>query len=202
MTKRCTKCGEVKSLEEFHKNRAAKDGLQNHCKSCIAEYGRKRYAERGDEIRASVRTYRAENREKVLEAKRAHYAEHAEEEKARVRRWREENPHKAWESDYRKRCRAAGQIPVVRSFTREELVEFWGNGERCIYCDGPFEEIDHLFPVSLGGAHSIETVAPSCSGCNRAGGQHARNFLRQMSEQERYVQVVVGAARARLALIA
>lgn len=160
-----------------------------------ARANRERGAER-------MRAWRAANPERDL-ANRLRYEEKNRERLLEQRRqYRLENPHKDWESDYRKRCRAAGQIPVVRSFTREELVEFWGNGERCIYCDGPFEEIDHLFPVSLGAVHAVETVAPSCAGCNRTGGQHAARFLRQMTEEERYVQVVVGAARARLAPIA
>jgi len=32
--KRCTKCSEIKPYEQFSKNRAAKDGLQWHCKTC------------------------------------------------------------------------------------------------------------------------------------------------------------------------
>ena len=248
VTKRCTKCGEVKSLEEFHRRSDAQDGRHARCRDCASAYNRElrlskltpeqllereRRAsitpeERRERRRAYDRRYNAEHREERREyaranrergtermrawraanperdlANRLRYAEKNRERMIEQRRqYRLENPHKDWESDYRKRCRAAGQIPVVRSFTREELVEFWGNGERCIYCDGPFEEIDHLFPVSLGGAHSIETVAPSCSGCNHTGGQHATRFLRQMTEEERYVQVVVGAARARLAPIA
>lgn len=33
-TKRCPKCGEVKPVTEFSRNRAQKDGLQVYCKSC------------------------------------------------------------------------------------------------------------------------------------------------------------------------
>jgi YHS domain-containing protein len=33
--KRCPKCGEVKALSEFQKNRTRKDGLQVWCKTCI-----------------------------------------------------------------------------------------------------------------------------------------------------------------------
>ena len=32
--KQCTKCGELKSYNDFHKNKCNKDGLQYCCKSC------------------------------------------------------------------------------------------------------------------------------------------------------------------------
>jgi len=36
--KRCSKCGEHKSLEEFGKLKKAKDGLTYACKKCLSEY--------------------------------------------------------------------------------------------------------------------------------------------------------------------
>lgn len=33
-TKVCTKCGRELPTSEFYKNKATKDGLQHHCKSC------------------------------------------------------------------------------------------------------------------------------------------------------------------------
>jgi len=34
-TKRCPRCGEVKTLAEFHKNRLTPDGVQSYCKPCM-----------------------------------------------------------------------------------------------------------------------------------------------------------------------
>lgn len=40
--KACTKCGEYKPLEDYHKDKSKKDGVHSHCKSChirkAAEY--------------------------------------------------------------------------------------------------------------------------------------------------------------------
>jgi len=36
--KNCTKCGEVKSLGEFNKNKNTKDGLNSQCKACQKAY--------------------------------------------------------------------------------------------------------------------------------------------------------------------
>jgi hypothetical protein len=38
MEKKCTKCGEVKSLDEFNKRKYSKDGKQQRCKICQKEY--------------------------------------------------------------------------------------------------------------------------------------------------------------------
>lgn len=201
--KRCTgPCGRALPVEEFHRDRSAPGGRRPRCRECVAGYhranlergreGTRAYRERGGEQvreweRERGRDYHAENRDRILEQKRARHAA---------------RPHVQWENDYRKRARAAGCIPVVRTFTREELVAHWGNGERCVWCDGPFQEVDHLFPVALGAVHAVETVAPSCRGCNGAGGRDVARFVRGLTEQERYVRVIVGAARARLAPIA
>jgi len=196
--KTCTGCGQTLSVLEFHRDQSKPDGHRPCCKACIREYGRsnrERYTER-------TRAWRAANPERDRENARKYHAENRGRYNEHRRARRESRPHEGWESDYRKRSGAAGFVPVVRTFTRDELVAYWGNGERCIYCDGPFEEIDHLFPVSLGAVHAVETVAPSCSECNQAGGKHATRFLRELTEQERYRQVIVGAARARLAPIA
>ena len=39
--KRCSKCGKVKPISEFSKNKHAKDGMQFHCTDCKKEYYRK-----------------------------------------------------------------------------------------------------------------------------------------------------------------
>jgi hypothetical protein len=38
MKKKCTKCGEVKSLTDFSKNKRGKDGLKRHCKTCDRKF--------------------------------------------------------------------------------------------------------------------------------------------------------------------
>jgi hypothetical protein len=50
-TKQCYCCGEVKPLSEFHKNKAAKDGLHSYCKSCV-KASNKAYREANPDWRA------------------------------------------------------------------------------------------------------------------------------------------------------
>jgi hypothetical protein len=39
--KRCTKCGKIKSIEDFCKDLSTKDGLSYWCKSCLKQYNKK-----------------------------------------------------------------------------------------------------------------------------------------------------------------
>lgn len=45
VSKRCSRCGEVKPLDDFHRRRSSRDGRQPYCKACIAARYRQRKAE-------------------------------------------------------------------------------------------------------------------------------------------------------------
>lgn len=77
---------------------------------------------------------------------------------------RRAEPHHAWEADYRRRCRARSLLPVVRSFTRDELVEV--HGDHCVDCGGPWDQLDHRIPVAAGGTHDLDNCRPICQPCN------------------------------------
>lgn len=65
--KRCKKCGEVKSLDDFHKARGCRDGHRDSCKDCIRQY-KKEYREANkDSIAAKKKAYYLKNKEKVCE---------------------------------------------------------------------------------------------------------------------------------------
>jgi hypothetical protein len=79
--KKCSKCGQVKSLEEFHRNAASRDGRQSSCKDCRSLAAKSAYtANPQREMRAlRAREWRAANPDKRREAER---------------RWRLANPDK------------------------------------------------------------------------------------------------------------
>jgi 5-methylcytosine-specific restriction endonuclease McrA len=77
--KTCTKCGEWKPFEGFHKNKASKDGFLVRCKECTKQY----YQENKERIKQ----YRQENRESILEQHRRYNLENKE----RNRQYRQEN---------------------------------------------------------------------------------------------------------------
>lgn len=63
--KRCSKCGELKALEQFYAAKGCKDGLRGDCKACFSARAKARYSAKSDEIKEYVNTWRRENREHV-----------------------------------------------------------------------------------------------------------------------------------------
>ena len=67
--KRCSKCGETKSLDAFAKNNRTKDGRKYHCKACVRQY----YDANAESIREKSRAHYAANAESISEKNRAYY---------------------------------------------------------------------------------------------------------------------------------
>lgn len=74
--KTCTKCGETKPLDAFHRDRSRADGRVRRCRECVAEHDRR---------------YREENLDKELERSRRYYEENRDKARERKRRYWEEN---------------------------------------------------------------------------------------------------------------
>ena len=106
MSKTCTKCGETKSLDGFHRNKGGVDGRHSRCKECRRERKRRYYEENRDKVLESQcsyreenrdkrleyqRRYREENRDKTLDYQRRYYEENRDKVRERKRRYREEN---------------------------------------------------------------------------------------------------------------
>lgn len=48
-TKICTKCGVLKTKDNFHKNNRTKSGIKSTCKECDSLYAKKHYKDFGQE---------------------------------------------------------------------------------------------------------------------------------------------------------
>ena len=91
MSKTCTKCGETKSLDDFHRYKTGAGGRKPHCKECVREYKRRYYEENRDKELEYARRYHEENRDKVLEYRRCYYEENRDKALESRRRYYEEN---------------------------------------------------------------------------------------------------------------
>lgn len=108
--KRCRKCGEVKSLESFNRNRSRPDGLADWCRECgredarrrraanpeaarkaSRENQRRRRAANPEAVRETDRRYREKNRASVNEAKKRRYAANPDPKRAAEHRRYEAN---------------------------------------------------------------------------------------------------------------
>lgn len=92
-SKRCTKCGETKTSEEFWRDRTRSDGLGRQCKKCRRAYQRAYNEAHREERRAYNRAYDEAHREEISAYRRAYhrayYEANQEEISARTRAYRE-----------------------------------------------------------------------------------------------------------------
>jgi 5-methylcytosine-specific restriction endonuclease McrA len=146
------------------------------------EYGRRNR----DKVSERSKKYRADHPDKYHEYNRLYWALTKEEQEAkrkakyeanpelkeRKRRialqWAKDNPEKMVANKHRRRARLKS---VGGSYTAEEwqaLKEQYGN--RCLRCDRVEPEItltvDHVVPLSKGGANSIDNIQPLYRSCN------------------------------------
>ena len=93
-SKICTKCEELKPLNEYHSDKRSSDGKTSSCGECNNNYSRKRRATNTEDVRVYYRKYRATG--KGLENLKEY--SQSEEGKAVARKsqqkWKENNRHK------------------------------------------------------------------------------------------------------------
>ena len=63
MSKTCTKCGETKPLDDFHRDKTGAGGRRSYCKECAREYKRRYHEENRDKRLECARRYHEENRD-------------------------------------------------------------------------------------------------------------------------------------------
>ena len=144
-SKTCTKCGEVKALDEFHRMGCDRDGRARRCRACMAP---------------------ARTREEVAAYNAQYYAANQEKCKATCARWREANPGwwRASVANYRARKQNAPGRGVTPA-QHQEVLE--STGGLCAYCGKKRRlTVDHIVPLAEGGAHDVDNLAPACLSCN------------------------------------
>jgi len=70
ITKKCSKCGEIKELGEFCRNKVKKDGLVGWCKECFSAWRKEYYQNNKGKIKERNIEYYQNNKEKIKEQKR------------------------------------------------------------------------------------------------------------------------------------
>jgi hypothetical protein len=159
-SKKCTKCGIEKSLEEFSKDKSSNDGYKCKCKECdkkyqeenkenIKEQKKKYYLENKESIDANNKKYREENKESRKEYDKKYYEENKEEINEQKNKYRKENIEKTRQRtrDRRNTDPLFKLVENLRSRMKKAIKEGQGfklgNSEELLGCS--FEEVrDHL----------------------------------------------------------
>lgn len=130
-TKKCSKCGEVKQVSDFNKNKSNKDGYNGRCKLCIKKYKKEHYQINKDYIKNKSRKWLANNKERAAEKHKEYYLANKEHIKEYLNRYYQKN--KDIISEYGKEYYLAnkdkiiGKIKIYRDnnsdYLREKKIE-------------------------------------------------------------------------------
>ncbi len=118
--KKCSKCKETKAKTEFYRKRTSKDGLQDWCKKCMAEY------QKSPRRKATQKRYDQSNKRKAArkryaqsDAYKAKQKRYAQSTKGRMvqkqanRRMRETHPERIRAASAVNNAVAAGRLPHI-----------------------------------------------------------------------------------------
>ena len=130
MSKTCTKCGVVKPLDDFHRDKRSPDGRRSDCKECVREYTRRHYEENRDKMRERNHRYHEENRDKVRERKHRHYEENRDKVREYKRRYYEENGDKERERKHRYREENRDKVRKCQRRYHEENRDILNQGNK------------------------------------------------------------------------
>lgn len=156
--KACAACGVVKDDSDFSKNKTLLSGLNSSCKACIKTRSRAQYQKHRERRLADKAEYRAKNR-KRLRDEATKYRQQAWEIN---KQWRTANREKIRLTSQRRRARK--KAAAVGEITLREINRMLNRP--CAYCGGKSEHIDHVYPLSRGGSHSIGNLVQACASCN------------------------------------
>ena len=162
--KTCPTCRVVMPSEAFHKSRSAKDGLCFACKACSRVKAKKWYLKNREKVKARARAWESASpvrQEQALERARVWRENNKERQRENIRLWAIENRLRRNTNEANRRARKSGRVYF------EEIADLVSSyGGLCVYCMAPYEHLDHVEPLSMGGMHSISNLVPACAPCN------------------------------------
>jgi hypothetical protein len=179
VTRKCTKCGEIKDIEEFHKK-------QHMCKICKREHDRNYRENNKESIRLMKITYYNANKPKINEYRKQQHLNNKEEDNNRSKIYREQNKDvlklkaKEYEKNpirkekklkyYHNRRTRYNNTPCTLTLLQWEKI-LKSQNNKCAMCGKRFcksrkPEKDHIIPLSRGGGLTFENVQALCHSCN------------------------------------
>ena len=169
-TKTCKKCLRELSLDQFYANSSAKNGQRSGCKSCDNAASRAYYADNTDK----VKRYAQVNSEKLAAYRKGRYESNKVRIAAVVRAWAQANPDRVTASVRRYHAQKIGaSIGVIPHDIKARLVALYGPTCMAPGCESVDLELDHIVPLSKGGAHAVDNFQLLCGSCNASKGNRS-----------------------------
>lgn len=182
LSKTCTKCGETKPETEFSFKRKGHPTRYPRCKACVNARSRLYHTTTKARILARKKATREANLETYRARERAMAHQRRAQRLLYIKVWLAANPDKeraarmkryaaypekfrAIGARYRARKNGAPRNDLTAAQWRAIKAHY---GHRCVYCGRTMARLtmDHIVPLSQGGAHTLQNVVPACQSCN------------------------------------
>ena len=151
-SKQCTKCGDMKVITEFHKDKSTPDGLKYHCKTCKNVQSKKHYAENKEYYKQKNADWYEENKDVFLARERD-----LNKNRDCARRWYHNNKARSHANTVAYKMRREQRTP---SWANEQLISaYYMEAKRLEELTGIKFHVDHIIPLQgelVSGLH-VET---------------------------------------------
>lgn len=130
-TKKCSKCNEVKSIEDFCKDKSRKSGINVYCRECLKKYyqnnigyfkkhSKEYYKNNAEKLKGASKIYYYSNIEKVTISLNKYKETNFKDYNERIGRWHKAHPEKVKKalSDYKKRMKLISEYRLNNSVSR------------------------------------------------------------------------------------
>lgn len=180
--KKCSKCKEINSLEDFTRDSRTKDGRHSNCKVCTRLRDKRRLAQKGEEINArrrelnkekgeelliKQRKYREENRERIntlqnkLRAEKMKDPEYREKERLKSQEKRDKNRDtiNEWRRGYIKTDGGVRNADKARRRAKKKQATIPLNKEQKLEIDRIYGEAKKM-SEETGIPHQVDHIVP------------------------------------------
>lgn len=162
--KRCRKCGQYKTTDEYSPHHEHWDRLSHVCKTCVNALTQARYRDNPEAQRQRNRQRYKNNPARKLEQNAA---------------WRKAHPDKSraiWHRHRGRKLSAEGEFTAAQW---QALVAHYCPDGRCLCCLRARKlEADHVIPLLQGGSNYISNIQPLCRSCNSQKGDERTHDYR------------------------
>jgi len=118
-----------------------------------------------EKVRKRNKKWKTNNREKVNKAARNWRKNNPEKQKEIQKRWSKNNPEKTRIKNQKRRAKIANSYGTYTINEWKQLCKLYDY--RCLACGKKTKlTVDHVIPLDLGGANTIDNIQPLCKSCN------------------------------------